>query len=106
MTNCFGRVQALRTDVHTILNPMAAKHAEGVVQTGQAVIRSGIAAVGEKAIRLQQTSGADETVGVPPEGRATGGAASAKNAFVQAIQLRPVLGGLEPLNSRCRTVVL
>ena len=87
MPNGSGRVQALRTNVHAILNPMAAKHTEGVVETGQPLIGRRIAAIREEAVCLKQACRTHKAVRIPPEGRATGGAACTENALVQTVQL-------------------
>ena len=46
MTNRLGGVQTFRTYVDAVLNPVTAKHAKGVVQFGQAVLRRRITTVG------------------------------------------------------------
>ena len=87
MANRLGGVETFRTYVYTVLNPVTAKHAERVVQGRQALGGLGVTAVGQEAIGLQQRSGTEELVRVPPEGRAAGRAARAQNALVQTIQL-------------------
>src|SRR3546814_16479542 len=56
-----------------------------------------VAAVGEPAIGLEQDRGAQELVAVPPIAGAARRAASAQDAFVQAVELFAVLGRLQSL---------
>ena len=83
VANRLGGIQALRTHVDAILNAVAAKHAEGVIQIGQPVLCRGITTVSEESIRLQQTGGTDKPIGIPPERGTTGRATGAENALVQ-----------------------
>ena len=53
MPDGFGGIQALWAYVDAILNAMASKHAEGVVQLCQAVFSRRITAVGKKPISLE-----------------------------------------------------
>ena len=53
MANRLGGVKTFRTYVDAVLNPVTAKHAEGVVQLGQAILCRRITTVGQESIRLQ-----------------------------------------------------
>lgn len=53
-----------------------------------------VARVDEPAVRLQQHGGAEVLLAVPPVGRAGGGAAGAKDAFIEAVEFLAVRGGL------------
>src|SRR5690606_14781570 len=97
MADGAGGVEALGAYRHAVLDAVAAKHAEGIVQFRQALLGGGIAAARQKAVGLEQARGTDELVGVPPKGRAAGGAAGAEDALVQTVQLGPLLRRLEPL---------
>ena len=50
MPNSAGRVQALGTHIHTILDAVTAEYAERVVQASQALVGCSITAIGEEAV--------------------------------------------------------
>ena len=100
VANRFGRIQSLGTHVDAVLNAVATKHAEGVIQLSQAVVCRCIATVSEESVGLQQSRRAHEPIGVPPERRAAGRATGTKNALIQAVQLRPFLWRLQTFDGR------
>lgn len=53
-----------------------------------------VPAVGEPAVGLEEDGGAEVLLAVPPVGGAGGGAAGAQDAFVEAVELFAVRGGL------------
>ena len=67
MADRFRGIEALGTDVHTVLYTMAAKNTERIIQLGQPSIGRTVATVREETIRLQQPGGTDEPVWVPPK---------------------------------------
>ena len=72
MTDSSRRVQSFRANVDTVLNSMATENTERIIQLAQSLLSRCIAAVGQEAVSLKQTTGADEAIGVPPERRASG----------------------------------
>ena len=76
---------------------MAAEQSVRIFQVVQTLGRGLVAAVGQEAVGLQQSGGADELVRVPPEARARRGAAGAQNALVQAIEFVAFFRALQTL---------
>ena len=72
MTNRLGGIQTFRAHIYAVLNTVATKHTEGVIQAGKTVLCRRITAVGEESVRLKQTGGTNKSIGVPPEGGTTG----------------------------------
>src|SRR3546814_3091597 len=68
-----------------------------VVQARTGVL---VAAVDDPAVGLQQHCRTEVAVAVPPVARATGSAARAQDAFVEAVELGPVLLRLQALAVR------
>ena len=81
LADCPRRVQMLRTGIDAVHNRMAAEQAIRIVQIVQTLVGDRIAAVGDKAVGIQQAGRADEFVGIPPERRAGCGAAGAQDAL-------------------------
>ena len=67
MADRAGRVEAFRAHRYAVLDTVATKHAERIVEFGKTLRSCGVAAIDKEAIRLQQTSRANELVRVPPE---------------------------------------
>jgi hypothetical protein len=65
-----------------------------------------IATVCEEPVSLQQASRTDETIGVPPERRATRRATRAQDTLVKPIELCAILGRLKPFDCRRWRIVL
>src|SRR5690606_25629618 len=99
-------VEALGADPGAVADIPAAEHAEVVVEGRQALVAGGVPAVLEKALGLEQRRGAQVLVRVPPPGRAPRGAAGAENAFVEAVEPRPLLRRLAALGGGRGLVVL
>ena len=76
---------------------MAAEQLVRAFQFVEATVGVLVATVGEESPGGQQGLGAMKLVRVPPERGAGGGTAAAQDAFVQAVQLVPVLRGLQDL---------
>src|SRR5574344_2014436 len=93
----FSGLEALGAPIHAVHDGVAAEQTIGVFQIVQTLASSGIAAVGDEAVGLQQASGADELVGVPPERRAADRAAGAQDALVQTVELFALFGRLQAL---------
>ena len=72
MTNRLGGIQTFRAHIDAVLNAVATKHAEGIIQPGQTVFCRRVTAVGEESVCLKQTGGTNKSVGIPPEGGTTG----------------------------------
>ena len=102
VTDGLGRIQAFRADIHAVHDATATEYAERIVQRSQTLGGLGVTAVGKETIGLQQRSGTEELVRIPPERRATGRAARAQNALVQAIQLFALCRRLQALDGRSR----
>src|SRR5450830_322898 len=92
LANRLGRVQALGADIDAVHDGVATEQTVRVFEVVQALGGGFVTAVSDEAIRLQQTSGAHELVGVPPEAGAAGRAAGAQNALVQAVELFALFG--------------
>lgn len=58
-----------------------------------------VAGVGQPAVGLEEHGGTEVFFAVPPVGGAGGGAAGAEDAFVEAVELLPVRGGLAVLET-------
>mmetsp|Transcript_51786 Transcript_51786/g.144705 ORF Transcript_51786/g.144705 Transcript_51786/m.144705 type:complete len:271 (+) Transcript_51786:230-1042(+) len=97
MDDGLRRVQALGATVGAIHDAMASVELHGVVDPRQALLRVLVPRVCDPAVRLHQNGGSQVVLGVPPVGGAGGHAASAKDALVHAVKLRPVLPCLEVL---------
>jgi len=67
VANGAGWVQALWTDVHAIHDAAATKHTERIFEVTEAFFGSSISTISEETIGLQQASGTDKLIGVPPE---------------------------------------
>ena len=105
LANRLGRVQPFGANVDAVHDGVAAEQAVGVFQVVQALGGGFVAAVGDKAVGLQQASRADKLVRVPPKARAAGRAAGAQDALVQAIELFALFGALQALFLRRHVVV-
>src|SRR3954470_12349193 len=92
-----GRVQVLRAGVGAVHDRVAAIEPERIVQSVEALAGALVAAVDQPAIGLEQGSGAEEAVAVPPVARAGRGAAGAEDALVKAVEAGTVLRSLLPL---------
>ena len=79
LANGLCGVQALGAHVHTVHDGVTAKESIGIFEVVQALASGLIAAVGNETVGLQETSGADEFVRVPPKRGAARGAARARS---------------------------
>ena len=68
----FGGVQAFGANLHAIHDTAATENAEGIVEVFEALGGGSIAAIGEKAVRLQQAGRTNKFIGVPPKRWARG----------------------------------
>src|SRR5690606_37660273 len=105
MTNCFGRIQTFGANCHTVHDAAAAENAERIFQASETLSCCLVTAVSQEAVCLQQTSRADELVGVPPERRAAGAAACTQDALVQTIQLGAIFRRLQTFDGRSWSIV-
>ncbi len=94
--NRLARRQTFGADIGAIHDRVAAVQAERVFEFVQPFPRHFIPAIGQPAVSLKEDRGAQKFIAVPPIAGATGRAASAKNAFVQPVNLGPVFWRLEP----------
>lgn len=94
LRNRLPRIQPLRTRPRAIQNGMTSVQTHTVVQRLHPFGFMLIAAVCQPAVGLQQDGGTEVFFTVPPVGGAGGGAAGAEDAFVEAVELLAVGGGL------------
>ena len=73
---------------------MASIQAHAIIEHGLPLLLVLVAAVSQPAVGLEQDGGAEVFFAVPPVGWAGGGAAGAEDAFVEAVELFAVGGGL------------
>mmetsp|Transcript_30631 Transcript_30631/g.99585 ORF Transcript_30631/g.99585 Transcript_30631/m.99585 type:complete len:223 (+) Transcript_30631:1890-2558(+) len=99
-------VEPLRAHLAAVHDGVAAVKLEGVVDGVQALLRRRVAAVDDPAVRLEQHSGPEVLVAVPPVRRARGGAARAEDALVHPVQLGAVLLALEAFNAHLHRLTL
>lgn len=92
--NRSARVQSLGAGSRAVKDSVAAVDAHAVVQSLFALGRPLVTGVGQPTVGLEENGGSQVFLLVPPVRRAGGRAASAKNAFVQAVQLLAILGAL------------
>ena len=57
MTDRSRRVQALRTDIHAVLNAVASEHAEGVIKLSQTLVCGLITAISRKRYACNKPAG-------------------------------------------------
>src|SRR3546814_963506 len=95
-----GRVQALRTGARAVQDGVAAVQLERILEVVQARTGVLVAAVDDPEVSLQQHCRTEVAVAVPPVARATGSAAHAQDAFVEAVELGPVPLRLQALAVR------
>ena len=96
------RVQALRAGARAVHDGVAAVQLERIFQVVQARAGVLVARIDDPAVGLQQDRRAEVTLAVPPVARATGRAAGAQDAFVQAVELLAVGRRLQALAVRRR----
>jgi hypothetical protein len=94
LRNCQRGIQPLRTRPRTIENGVAPVQTHAVIQCLFALLRLLVPAVGDPAVGLEQHGGAEVFLAVPPVRGAGGAAASAQDAFVQAVEFVAVGDGL------------
>src|SRR6185503_16616524 len=87
------RVEPLGADVRAIHNRVTAIEAERILEPIESLAGRFVAAVGQPAIGLEQDRRPEELVRVPPIARATGRAAKAQDALVEAVELLAVVRG-------------
>jgi hypothetical protein len=80
--NGLSRVETLGAGTCAVEDGVAAVQAHAVLQVLLALSRALVTRVDEPAVRLQQDSGAEVLLRVPPVGGTRGRAASTQNAFV------------------------
>ena len=68
-----------------------------VIQRRFPLFRMLVPTVRQPAVGLEENGGSEVFFAVPPVGRAGGGAAGAEDAFVEAVELFAVCGGLAVL---------
>ena len=85
VANGFSGIQPFGADIDAVLNTIAPKYAERIVQLRQARLCCGVPTVCQKAVGLQQSCGANKAIGIPPKRRATRRAASAQDALIKPI---------------------
>lgn len=93
----FGGAEAFGTGFCAVHDGVATVESERVFEGVKPLAGRLVAAVDDPAIGLQQRSGAEEAILVPPVRRTRGGAAGAQYTLVQAIQLGAIFRALRPL---------
>ena len=81
---------------------VAAIEAEGVLEAIKPLALRFVTGIDEPAIGLQQDRRTEIPVSVPPVAGTRRRAAGAEDAFVKAVELRPILRGLQPFLLRRR----
>ena len=94
------RHEALRAGIGAVHDRVAAIQPERVLESVEALARRFVAGIDEPAIGLQQGSGTEIAVAVPPIARAGRGAAGAQDALVQTVELLAVLRRTAAIRSR------
>jgi hypothetical protein len=69
MANCTGRIETFRTNIYAVHDAAAAENAKRILKISQTLISSSISTVRQKAISLEQASGSDELIWIPPKTR-------------------------------------
>mmetsp|Transcript_36677 Transcript_36677/g.88372 ORF Transcript_36677/g.88372 Transcript_36677/m.88372 type:complete len:207 (+) Transcript_36677:1161-1781(+) len=95
VSDCFPRIQMLRTDPGTIHNRMTSVQFECIIQLLQPLILKVITRVFNPPVCLHQNRRAKVFVRIPPVGRTCRAAACAEDAFVHAIEFGPILTRLQ-----------
>src|SRR5262244_2285693 len=95
--DCLGRVEMLRAGVGAVHDGVAAIEPERILEIVEPLAGRLVAAVNDPALRLQQRSGTEEALAVPPVARARGRAAGAQDALVEPVELRAIIVALPPL---------
>src|SRR5580692_6266889 len=94
MNDRLGRVQALWAGLGAVHDRVAAIEAERVLKIVQPLALRFVAGIDEPTIGLQQDGRPKIAISVPPVARTRRRAAGAEDAFVKAVELRPILRGL------------
>src|SRR4029077_4999621 len=95
-------VEMFGAGLGAIHDGVAAVEAERVFQIVEPLAGRLVARIDDPALRLQQRRRAEIALGIPPIARARGRAAGAQDAFVEAVELGPVLVALPPFLLRRR----
>ena len=95
VSDCFPRIQMLRTDPGAIHNRMTSVQFECIIQLLQPLILKVITWVFNPPVCLHQDRRAKVFVCIPPVGRTCRAAACAEDAFVHAIEFGPILTRLQ-----------
>lgn len=90
-------VETLGASPGAVENGVAAVQRHAVVECGLALRVALVARIVDPAVRLEQNSGAEVLLAVPPVRGARGAAAGAEDALVEAVDALAVRGGLEVL---------
>lgn len=107
LSNSTAGVQALWTCSRAVHDGVATVQRHGVLQHLTAHLGRLVTRVNQPPVRLHQHGGPQVLLLVPPVRRAGCGAACAKNALVQTVQLGTVLDALKvlaPVGGRCVTL--
>ena len=99
LCNGQGRVQTLGAGPRAVQNGVAPVHTHAVVQSRLALGLLLVTGVGNPSVGLEEDSGAQVFLAVPPVRGARGRAAGAENALVQTVELLAVLGALTELKA-------
>lgn len=78
---------------------MATVHTHAVVQSGLALGLALVTRVGQPSVRLEENGGSEVLLAVPPVRGTRGRAAGTQDAFVETVQLLPVVGALAVLEA-------
>lgn len=99
LSNRKRRVETLGACPRAVENGVASVQAHAVIQSVLALGLLLVTRVGNPAVRLEENSGSEVLLLVPPVGWAGCRAAGAKNAFVETVELLAILLGLAVLTT-------
>lgn len=95
-------IQVFRTRPGAVEDRVAPVQTEGVFECIEPFFGPLVTRVGKPSPRLEQYSGPQKPLTIPPVAGTAGGAAEAQNAFVIAVELAALLWRLQPFLLWCR----
>lgn len=97
-SNSTTRIQTLRTSACAVHDGVTSVNTEGILKFTQTFSGVFITGINDPTISLHENSGTQVFISIPPVRGTRGGAASTQDAFIQTIQFRTVLNGLQVLS--------
>ena len=95
LCNGLTGIEMLRANLGAVHDGVAPVELEGIVEVVQALRRHLVAGILDPSVGLHEDGRSQVLIGVPPVGRTGRRAAGAEDAFVHAVELGPILLGLE-----------